>query len=212
MITTSIALRSTLTAIVLFFLALPSPALAEGPMATLKRTQSDIDKLLAEKVVPGSDKEKAVNDKITARVNAFINYKELSRRSLAKHWDQRSAQEQEEFVSLLRDLIERNYVKQLRKAHGKNLEYRGEKITGDKALVETAVPVKKKRGRTATIVIAYKMQKVGKVWMVYDVVTDEVSIVRNYKAQFNKIIRKNSYEHLVKKMRKKAAKGQTKNS
>lgn len=203
----------TLAAAAVLLMAWSSPALADGPMGTLKRTHSDIDKLLAKQVVAGSASEKAVNKKITARVNAFINYKELARRSLARHWEERSVQEQEEFVTLLTDLIERNYVKQLRKAHGKQPEYQGEKINGDKALVKTAVTVTNKRGRTSTLEIAYKMQKVGKVWMVYDVVTDDQSIVRNYKAQFNKIIKKNSYEYLVKKMRKKASKGQpTKNS
>ena len=203
----------TLAAAAVLLLAWSSPALAKGPMATLKHTHSAIDKLLAKQVVTGSASEKTVNKQITDKVNAFVNYKELARRSLAKHWDARSAQEQDEFVDLLRDLIERNYVKQLRKAHGKQPEYRGEKLDGDKAQVETAITVTNKRGRTSTLVIAYKMQKVGAVWMVYDVVTDDQSIVRNYKAQFNKIIKKNSYEYLVKKMRKKAAKGEaTKNS
>ncbi len=204
--------RITLAAAALLVVAWAAPAQAEGPMATLKRTHGDIDKLLAKKVAPGSAKERSINDMITDRINDFLDYKELARRSLAKHWGKRTSKEQVEFVDLLRDLIERNYVKQLRKSHGKKLVYKTEKVSGDKAKVVTTVPVKKKRGRTATVEIAYKMQKVGKRWMVYDVVTDDVSIVRNYKSQFAKIIRKNSYEHLLKKMRKKARKRNTKNS
>ena len=196
----------------LLLLAQASPAGAKGPMATLKKTHSDIDKMLAKKAEPGSPQEAALNDKITRRVNAFLNYKALAQRSLSKNWGERTPAEQEEFTGLLRDLIERNYVKQLRKARGKKPDYRHETQDGDKGSVTTAIEVKKKRGRKATILIKYMMERVGKTWMVYDVITDDVSIVRNYKAQFNKIIKKNSYEHLVKKMRKKAKKGSTKNT
>ena len=212
MLNRDIKRRFTLAAAALLLVAWAAPARAEGPMATLKRTHGDIDKLLAKKAAPGSAREKEINGLITARVNNFLDYKELARRSLAKHWGQRTSQEQVEFVDLLRDLIENNYVKQLRKSHGKKLVYKQEEVTGDMARVITSVPVKKKRGRTATVEIAYKMQKVGKRWMVYDVITDDVSIVRNYKSQFAKIIRKNSYEHLLKKMRKKAQKRDTENS
>ncbi len=206
--------NSTIGGVILaaLILAWAAPALANGPMSTLKRTHADIDKLLAKKAAKGSPQEAVLDDKIKARVNAFLDYQELARRSLSKHWGNRTPDEQQEFVRLLKGLIERNYVKQLRKAHGQELAYSGEKINGDKGQVTTTVEVKKKRGRKATVEITYKMKKVGADWMVYDVVTDDVSIVRNYRAQFNKIIKKKSYEHLVKKMRKKVAKLEAKNS
>ena len=73
-------------------------------------------------------------------------------------------------------------------------------------LEQTVLIKVKKDGRTSEIVIEYKMRRAKGRWVVYDVITDDVSIVRNYRSQFNRIIRRDSYEVLVKKMRRKLEK------
>lgn len=177
-------------------------AYAESPTQAIKRTHSSINRLLRKKVKAGSTQDKQVKDKVKKVVNTFLDFEELAKRSLGKHWDVRTEQEQAEFVSVLKDLIERNYIKQLRSNLGYKLEYRDESVDGQSAKVVTVVKVVKK-GRTTEITIEYKMRKVSGGWMVFDVITDDVSIVRNYRSQFNRIIKRDSYEVLIKKMRNK---------
>src|SRR5207249_1336631 len=113
-----------------------------------------------------------------------------------------------EFVTTLRELIERNYVKQLRTNLDYQVQYKGEQLDGDDATVTTVVKVRS-QGKNTDAEILYKMRKAppGGVWRVWDVVTDEVSLVRNYRTQFNKIITEQSYEALIKKMKSKLAEG-----
>jgi phospholipid transport system substrate-binding protein len=191
-----------------FILAMPlllQPASARGaesPIQVLQHTNEKVVKLLEKKTKPGSAEEKRVKSEAKKLINTLLDYGELGKRALAKNWGKRTEKERIEFVGLLRDLIERNYVKQLKSNLGYKIEYKKETIEGDEAKVETVVKVEKK-GKVSEIAIEYVMRKAPTGWMVYDVVTDEVSIVKNYRSQFNRIIKRESYEALVKKMRKK---------
>ena len=184
-------------------LAISTPARAESPKQTIQRINAQINKLLRQKVKKGSAAEKKMKADVTKAVNTLLDFEELARLALHKHWKERSEKERTEFVGILRDLIERNYVKQLRSNLDYKLEYRGERTAGDKGQVDTAVSVTKK-GRVTEVLITYMMKKAKNgAWVVYDVVTDEVSIANNYRSQFNRIIRKESYDALVKKMKRK---------
>jgi phospholipid transport system substrate-binding protein len=184
-------------------LTVGAPARAESPKQTIQRINNKITKLLRQKVKKGSAAEKKMKDDVKKAVNTLLDFEELARLALHKHWKERSDKERTEFVNILKDLIERNYVKQLRSNLNYKLEYRAEKSKGEKGLVDTAVKVEK-NGRVTEILITYLMKKSKDgAWVVYDVVTDEVSIVNNYRSQFNRIIRKESYDALVKKMKRK---------
>lgn len=192
----------SVTALLLLWGTGQASAYAESPTSAIKRTHSRINKLLGKKTKKGTPADERVKQQVKKEVNAFLDFNELARRALGRHWEARTENERTEFVDILKQLIERSYVKQLRSNLGYTIEYRKEALDGKTASVVTAVKVKKNR-RTTEIVIEYKMRKTSGGWMVYDVVTDEVSIVRNYRSSFNRIIRKESYEALVKKMRKK---------
>lgn len=178
-------------------------ALAESPMKMLRRTNKQLNALLRKQ---SAQRPKGTGDQIDGEIkrtiNRFLDFGELARLALAKHWDARSPAERKEFTNILRELIERNYVKQLRSHIDYRIDYRGEKVEGDTAHVDTAVQVKGER-RMEEVEIAYDMRKTKDGWMVFDVITDGVSIVRNYRSQFNRIIKKQSYDALVKKMRRK---------
>jgi phospholipid transport system substrate-binding protein len=183
-------------------LAVPSGARAETATQTLKRINDKVTKLLGKKTKAGTPADKKVKDEVKKAVNALLDYPELAKQSLGKHWQERTEKQRTEFVGLLRDLIERNYVKQLRGNLGYKLSYGKETTSGDTAQVATTITVTK-NDRPTNIQIDYKLRRQDGRWMVYDVVTDEVSIVKNYRSQFNRIIKKESYEALVKKMRRK---------
>jgi phospholipid transport system substrate-binding protein len=187
-------------------LAVAAPAAAGGPMATLKSKNSDVDKLLRQKVEKGSPAETKQKDEIKQMAGTLLDYDELAKKSLVGHWDKLTPAQQKEFVSTLRELIERNYVKQLRSNLDYQVQYKTEEIEGEQAVVTTIVKVRT-QGKNTDAEIVYKMRKTPDGWRVWDVITDEVSLVRNYRTQFNKIITEQSYEALIKKMKNKLAEG-----
>lgn len=194
--------------VAMLLLLAPSLAVATpiGPMATLKQKNGEVDKLLRQKTAKGSPMEAKQKSQIKQMAATLLDYDELAKRSLAQHWDKLTAAQRTEFVSTLRELIERNYVKQLRTNLDYQVLYKGEEVDGDGATVSTVVKVKSK-GKDTDAEIVYKMRKLGDEWRVWDVVTDEVSLVRNYRTQFNKIITEQSYDALIKKMKNKLAEG-----
>ncbi len=173
-----------------------------GPLATLKMKNGEVDRLLRQKVTSGSPEEKKVKDEIKSLAGTLFDYSELARRSLADHWQKLTPAQRTEFVATLRELIERNYVKQLRTNLEYSVSYKNEEVSGEEATVTSIVKVKT-QGKATDAEIVYKMHKVGSEWRVWDVITDEVSLVRNYKSQFGKIITEKSYDELIKKMKSK---------
>jgi phospholipid transport system substrate-binding protein len=178
-----------------------------GPLASLKKSNEEVRKLLKKPAAKGSDAEKEMRSEVKKIVNNFIDYGELARRALGAHWPKISGEQQKEFVSVLRDLIESNYVKQLRSNVDYDMKYEGEELKGGEAVVHSIVKARR-NNREESIPIDYKMSKQDGKWLVFDVITDEVSLVRNYKAQFSKIIDKDGFDGLLKKMKKKLAEQQ----
>ncbi len=185
------------------------PALAgsAGAMATLKKSNDDVRKLLKKKAAPGSAEEKVLRGEIKKIVNGFIDYGELARRALAVHWTKITSEQQKEFVEVLRDLIESNYVKQIRSNVNYEVSYKGEDVTGDEAVVHSTIKVERK-GRAEDLAIDYKMAKSNGHWLVWDVITEDVSLVRNYRKEFHKTIDKEGFEGLLKKMKRKLSEQQ----
>jgi phospholipid transport system substrate-binding protein len=188
--------------------AAPGPG---TPLATLKSKNGEVEKVLRQKVEKGSTQEKKQKDEIKQLAANLLDYEELAKRSLAQHWTKLNPAQQKEFVSTLRELIERNYVKQLRTNLDYQVQYKNEQVEGEDATVSTVVKVKS-QGKNTDAEIVYKMRKVpvgdAPAWRVWDVITDEVSLVRNYRTQFNKIINEQGYDALIKKMKKKLAEEQ----
>ncbi len=186
-------------------ISLPSLAApGSGPMATLKQKNSEVDKLLREHPAKGSAAETKQKDQIKQLAATLLDYDELAKRALAAHWDELKPAQRTEFVATLRELIERNYTKQLRNNLDYQVQYKGEEVDGDSAVVTTTVKVKT-QGKSSDAEIVYKLRKTPDGWRVWDIITDESSLVRNYKSEFNKIITEQSYEALLKKMKSKLA-------
>ena len=181
-----------------------SAAESGGPMAQLKQSNDKIDRILKSRPAAGSPAEKAAKEELKTIVNGLIDYEELARRSLAQHWDEITKDKQQEFVKTLRDLIEKNYVKQLRTNLDYQVLYKGESVSGGDATVSTVVKVRT-RGKSTDSSIDYKLRKVDARWQVFDIITDEMSMVRNYRAQFHKIIANDGYDKLIEKMKKRIA-------
>jgi phospholipid transport system substrate-binding protein len=128
-------------------------------------------------------------------INRRFNYRQMVMRSLAKSWDARSDQERQEFIALFKSLLENSYANKLEAYQDEKINYVSEIIKGKYALVKTEVVRK-----SSTIGVDYKLIQENGNWKVYDFVIEGVSMIRNYRSQFTKIIRRDSYEVLVQKL------------
>jgi phospholipid transport system substrate-binding protein len=125
----------------------------------------------------------------------------MSRRSLGRHWAQRSEQEKKEFVRLFGQLLERTYIDKVEGYSGEKVNYLGERVDGDYAEVEVKIVTKK----NTEIMVLYKLRTRDQKWWVYDMVIEGVSLVNNYRTQFTDILAKSSFEGLMKKLKEKTA-------
>jgi phospholipid transport system substrate-binding protein len=196
---------AALALVALSQVALAAPS--AGPMATLKQKNGEVDKLLRQKVEKGTPAESKQKEEIKQLAAGLLDYDELAQKALAAHWEKLTPAQRTEFVATLKELIERNYVKQLRSNLDYQVQYKNEENAGAEATVTTVVKVKS-AGKNTDAEIVYKMKKDPDGWRVWDVITDEVSLVRNYRTQFNKIITEQSYDALIKKMKSKLKDGE----
>jgi len=188
-----------LAVVVLAAAVLGSPAWAGTPTEQLK---SQIDRVLKVLDDPDLKKENRASDRrasVRRIANDIFDFSETAKRSLARHWQSRTPAEREEFVQLFGDLLERSYISKIELYGGEKIGYIGESMDGDLATVRTRIVTR----HGSEIPIDYKMHHLGSRWLVYDVTIEGVSLVANYRTQFNKIIQTSSYAELVKRMKTK---------
>jgi phospholipid transport system substrate-binding protein len=146
---------------------------------------------------PGKEQER--RKQIRAIADQIFDWEETGKRALARHWQGRNPAEQKEFSALFADLIERSYIGKIEQYSGERIVYAGESVEGDQATVRTKLITKS----GTEIPIDYRMLKEGDRWRAYDVVIEGVSLVSNYRTQFNKIIQQSGYKELINKMKAK---------
>jgi len=180
-----------------------SPPPTTSPMAELKKSNADLDKVLKRNVPNWTPEAELQRTEVRKLVGSFLDYHELAHRALARHWDTLTPKQREEFSNTLRELVERSYLKQLHGGPGGyNIKYEKEEKRGNEADVDATLHTTS-RGKKVDVALQYKMLGKNGHWVVYDVLTDEQSMLENYRAEFNKIITKESFDALMKKMKKK---------
>ena len=126
-----------------------------------------------------------------------FDFAEISRRSLARHWSPRTPAEREEFVRLFGELVERAYISKIELYSGEKIDYIGEIADGDTTTVRTRIITK----QGTPIPVDYRMSQQDGRWRAYDVLIEGVSLVGNYRTQFNTVLQRSSYDDLVKTLR-----------
>jgi len=180
--------------------AVAAPSAAAG--APSEQLRAQVDRVLRVLEDPALKKDGRVKDRRAAvrRIaNDIFDFNETARRSLGRHWQARTPAERDEFVQLFSDLLERSYISKVELYGGEKIQYLGDTIDSDQAKVQTKLLTK----GGSDIPIEYRMHKKGERWLVYDVIIEGVSLIANYRTQFNKIIQTSSYQELVKKMKTK---------
>lgn len=187
-----------LTAALLLLLA--PPEVRAGQPTDQLRTQIDrVLRVLEDPELKKESKAKELRTALRKIANDIFDFGETAKRSLARHWPPRTLTEREEFTALFADLLERSYLSRIELYGGEKIGYLGETIDGDQATVRTKLTTKQQ----TDIPVDYRMLKRGETWLVYDVIIEGVSLIGNYRGQFNKIITTSSYQELVKKLKTK---------
>lgn len=132
-------------------------------------------------------------------INGRFDFHAMSQSTLATNWKKASKEQQEEFVTLFSQLIENTYIGRVEAYTDEKVDYPGEKVKGNKAVVATLILT-----ASADIPIDYKVyQKKNGEWWVYDVIIEGISLISNYRSSYQDIVSKEGLDGLLTKMRDK---------
>jgi phospholipid transport system substrate-binding protein len=138
-----------------------------------------------------------VIDRLRQIVYPLFDFNEMAMRSLGANWRRINPQQRQEFVATFTALLEKTYADQIDLYNGQQVVYSGENIDGDYAQVDSRII--DTNGQTYSV--AYRLHRVDGKWRIYDIVAENISIVNNYRSQFNRVISRSSFEELLKTMK-----------
>ena len=188
-------------AAVLFLLVATCPAQgtwAGEPTDHLRDGVERVVKILRDPGLKGDQQLIRRRQAVSRVASEIFDFGEMAKRSLAQHWEPRTPAERVEFVRLFTDLVERTYIGKVDQHDAAaKTTFRGETIDGEQALVKTTIGL----SNGSEMPLDYRMHSTDTGWQVYDVNIEGISLVANYRGQFNKIIRTSSYESLVTRLK-----------
>ncbi len=186
-------------AIILFIVSGNSvSALPGDPMSQMKATVEEVQAILDNERLNKAESWAEKKVLIRAVVSHRFNFEEMSKRTLARNWKKRTDEEKKYFVEKFSQLLEHTYINRLEDYTGAEVFFKKQNIKGNKAVVYTIIKSERKE-----IPVSYKMLLKGDKWLVYDVIIEGVSLVRNYRSQFKKIVGKEKYAGLIKRVEAK---------
>jgi phospholipid transport system substrate-binding protein len=194
-------MRSFIFVIVWVLAAGTAIATKDSPSNAIRSANSRMRELLSSRPA-GGNPDRRVANRVTSELRGLFDIGDLARRALADHWKEMSPRQREQLVETLRLIVERNYISQLRSNLDYEIEYRGEEPRGDDVLVKTVIKASRS-GRPVEIPVEYVLREDGGRWRAYDVITDDVSLLRNYRSQFNRIIAKEGPDGLIRRMKER---------
>jgi phospholipid transport system substrate-binding protein len=176
---------------------------AGAPSEQLRNTVDQVLVILQDPALKPETQKNERREQLRRVIFARFDFSEMARRSLGPEWRRRSPAEQQEFTNLFTDLLQESYIGTIESYSGEKVSYGRETQDQDNAEVQTTLMTK----GDATYSINYRLRLLGKDWKVYDVVVENISLVNNYRSQFNRVISKSSYDELVRTMKEKALSG-----
>jgi phospholipid transport system substrate-binding protein len=169
-----------------------------GATDEVRKVVDNVVKIVSDKEMKKNDSKRRQELKKT--ISVIFDYGEMSKRSLGKNWNQRSANERKQFTDLFATLLENSYAGKIESYNNEKIVYIKENIDGEYAEVKSKVVTSKRDEFT----LDYRLLNKDGKWMAYDVVIEGVSLVSNYRTQFNKIIASEGYPALLKKLQTKS--------
>ncbi len=174
---------------------------ADTPLAEVKTTTEKVLLLLKDSKLQGEEKKSERRQLVRAEMEKRFAWEESARACLGRHWIKRTPAEKAEFVKIFSEFLKDTYSDKVATYYGDldKVDYQGEKIQADYASVKLVLKTKAKIDHP----LEYRMEKTSNDWKVYDVVIEGVSMVKNYRDQFDAIIAKSSYDGLIKEIKAK---------
>jgi phospholipid transport system substrate-binding protein len=185
--------------VLIFLYVFPPPSNAGAPTDQVEATVEKVLAILKRSQPESEAKRQDRRIQLRATIYHRFDFTEMAKRSLGFYWRRLTAAEREEFISLFTDILEHTYVSRIEAYNDEKFVYLGEKLDGDYAEVQTRIITQ--NGEEFSF--NYKTHLSNGEWRVYDVVAENISLVNNYRSQFNRIINKSSYKELNRMMRKK---------
>jgi phospholipid transport system substrate-binding protein len=186
---------------VLVALSVVSVALSvEAPTVVVRGTIDEVIRLVNDEGLKKPDQATHRRQLLEEIIGQHFDFEEMAKRSLAAHWRNRSEPEHQEFATLFQTLLSKTYAGKIENYSGEKVQYLKERLKDSFAEVQTTIVSSK-----TEISLDYRLLLKNGNWRVYDVVVDGVSLVKNYRVQFDRIIRDSSYEELVKTLRDKSS-------
>ncbi|MFH1950784.1 MAG: ABC transporter substrate-binding protein [Pseudomonadota bacterium] len=176
-----------------------SVSVAGEPTEDVRKTTDKLIAIFSDSALKAPDKARERAIQIRKAVDERFDWEEMSKRTLATHWKKRTEKEKEEFTDLFGKLLERTYLDKVESYSGEKVLYIDESVDGNYAVVRVKVVTKKE----TEILVEYRLKNKSGEWFVYDISIEGVSLVNNYRKQFNSILVRSSYRDLMEKLRTK---------
>ena len=178
-----------------------APARAGAPTEQARAYTDAVVKVLEDPALKPEDRRHERRAAVRKLATEIFDVQETARRALGPHWQQRTPAEREEFVQLFAELLEQSYISKIDLFGGEKLRYTEEKVDGDNAVVRAKVVTK----QNTEVPVEARMLRRGDRWLIYDIVIENISLIGNYRSQFDRIIRTSSYADLVRRLKTRDA-------
>jgi len=185
----------------LWMVMLAAPCFAGTPTDGVKKTTDRILAIVSDPALKGPENKGTRGELIRQAVDERFNWEAMTKRSLARHWKKRTDAEKKEFIALFGKLLERTYLDKVGSYSGEKVIYVDETIDGKYGTVTAKILTHSH----TEVLVRYRLKEMDGDWRVYDISVEGVSLVNNYRKQFNSIILRSSYDDLVQKLRAKVA-------
>ena len=186
-------------ALLMFILAQTRSGLAAPAGDQLKQSVDKIQVILSDPGLKGEAKAQERRQKLREVIQSRFDFDEMAKRSLGPEWQKRSPDEQKEFIRLFTALLEGAYFDKLESYNGDKVRYVNERQDKDFAEVDTKIT----NNKGEDFSLNYRLRDVNGDWKVFDIVIENVSLVNNFRSQFNRVLAKSSYADLVQSMNQK---------
>ncbi len=184
---------------IIISLSAPNPSRAGDPTERIRFVVEQGIEILNDPKHQSKNGKQIYLDRLREVVFPLFDFPEMAKRSLGFHWRRLSPEERQEFVTLFTNLLERSYAGKIDLYDGETVVFTGEVVEDNYARVDSKL-VSKNGERFS---VDYKLLRTNGDWRIYDVVVEHISLVNNYRSQFNRVIANSSYKNLIKKINRK---------
>jgi phospholipid transport system substrate-binding protein len=183
----------------LLMLLSAGPGAAGQAADQLKQTVNQVLAILNDPTLRETAKAQERRQRLKEIISSRFDFSEMAKRSLGPHWQKRSPEEQKEFVQLFTTLLEQAYLDNIESYNGEKVRFVSERR--DKDLAEVNTKIINNKGEE--VALNYRLRNANEDWKVFDVVIEDISLVNNYRAQFNRVLARSSYAELLEIMKRK---------